>query len=995
MSVSADTLRKCVLHWSLLADIRAEWKTPPGTVWPEGSVSFGQSAVQTPFVEHQGVGRISLAVDLSAGYRFLVFVLFFPEDGHWDNNNGGNYYIELSDRKREELTGAGISTDIAGVAKTIIERETGRNSWTLMHRFNLCFDLLDEVRGDRREGFALIFVWLRFSAIRQLDWQRNYNTKPRELSHALDRLTLKLANLYAQAAGERQLIRLMMTTLGRGGEGQRVRDEVLEIMHRHHIKEVTGHFMEEWHQKLHNNTTPDDVVICEAFLEFQRSNGNLDRFYKRLEEGGVSKKRLEGYERPIRSHPDFIPYLKDALIHDFEKFLGVLKSVHAGTDLGIAIHEARRLFDPEMHGLMDFVWFHRDDRTVPVSSLAEKITEARRRLAGQMHGHDDRVRDLLFLDLAMEDFLRVAVERNLDSGLTGNQVVDLLDMALENLCFTSTDDELIQCLSLWRRLVKMPRFEREWSLMAKAFADRLERALASWIDRYYRLIQPKAEFLGNAFRAEKWAIDLFAEEVVRGRIAFAVSMLLRRLDPLLRKSAQLGNWQVISRGGAAGSVEVVPSLRSVQSGHFDRPSIIIADSVSGDEEIPPGVVAVITPAVIDILAHLSVRSRNAGVVFATCYDQGIIDRMKSLRGKSIRLGVNPAGEIVLEEGAEEPLSETAPHMKAGKLPSISIPVFRVYAVTSGDFDEKIVGGKALNLKRLRQTLPEWVRIPSSAALTFGVFEKVLSDGRNRETADAYHALIEQIKDSGDPGDILRKLRESVLNLKSTEGIVSSLRPVMEQSGLGWPDWDAAWTCIKRVWASKWNDRAFLSRRANGIAHEDLFMAVLIQRVIEAEYSFVIHTVNPMTGKRDDAYAEVVLGLGEALVGNYPGRAMSFSCRKGDGKSTVLSFPSKDKGLFGGGLIFRSDSNGEDLSGFAGAGLYDSFIMPQPLKAMTDYTNDRLVWDRRFRDEFMRKICSIAEEAEKAMGYPQDIEGAYSGGAYHVVQTRPQVGLEGG
>jgi alpha-glucan,water dikinase len=26
--------------------------------------------------------------------------------------------------------------------------------------------------------------------------------------------------------------------------------------------------MEEWHQKLHNNTTPDDVPICSAYIAF-------------------------------------------------------------------------------------------------------------------------------------------------------------------------------------------------------------------------------------------------------------------------------------------------------------------------------------------------------------------------------------------------------------------------------------------------------------------------------------------------------------------------------------------------------------------------------------------------------------------------------------------------------------------------------------------------------------------------------------------------------
>jgi hypothetical protein len=40
------------------------------------------------------------------------------------------------------------------------------------------------------------------------------------------------------------------------------------------IKEVKGTWMEEWHQKLHNNTTPDDVPICEAYLAFLASGGD-------------------------------------------------------------------------------------------------------------------------------------------------------------------------------------------------------------------------------------------------------------------------------------------------------------------------------------------------------------------------------------------------------------------------------------------------------------------------------------------------------------------------------------------------------------------------------------------------------------------------------------------------------------------------------------------------------------------------------------------------
>ena len=112
----------------------------------------------------------------------------------------------------------------------------------------------------------------------------------------------------------------------------------------------------------------------------------------------------------------------------------------------------------------------------------------------------------------------------------------------------------------------------------------------------------------------------------------------------------------------------------------------------------------------------------------------------------------------------------------------------------------------------------------------------------------------------------------------------------------------------------------------GMPHEDLFMAVLVQPVVEAEYAFVIHTVNPSSGNANELFAEVVLGLGETLVGNYPGRALSVVWDKTTEKQTLLSYPSKSIGLYGRGLIFRSDSNGEDLAGYAGAGLYDSILL---------------------------------------------------------------------
>ena len=91
------------------------------------------------------------------------------------------------------------------------------------------------------------------------------------------------------------------------------------------------------------------------------------------------------------------------------------------------------------------------------------------------------------------------------------------------------------------------------------------------------------------------------------------------------------------------------------------------------------------------------------------------------------------------------------------------------------------------------------------------------------------------------------------------------------------------------------------------------MSVLAQPVVDADYAFVIHTVNPSSNDKTELYAEVVMGLGETLVGNFPGRALSFVVKKdvmeeGDNAPHILGFPSKNVLLKipRPTIIFRSD-----------------------------------------------------------------------------------------
>lgn len=319
-----------------------------------------------------------------------------------------------------------------------------------------------------------------------------------------------------------------------------------------------------------------------------------------------------------------------------------------------------------------------------------------------------------------------------------------------------------------------------------------------------------------------------------------------------------------------------------------------------------------------------------------------------------------------------------------------------YAVSADEFSGELVGSKSFNIAYLKGKVPSWVKIPMSVALPFGVFENVLSQDLNKDVANKITALNSLVA----KGDFtkLGDIRETILQLRPPLQLINGLKAKMQSAKMPWPGdegekrWQQAWMAIKKVWASKWNERAYFSARKVKVEHNDLCMAVLVQEIINADYAFVIHTTNPLSGNTSEIYAEIVKGLGETLVGAYPGRAMSFVTNKSALQSPkIVGYPSKKVGLFiKQSIIFRSDSNGEDLEGYAGAGLYDSVPMDQEEKRLIDYSTDKLIADMNFQYSILSKIATAGSVIEKLYKRAQDIEGVIKDGELYIVQTRPQM-----
>ena len=72
--------------------------------------------------------------------------------------------------------------------------------------------------------------------------------------------------------------------------------------------------------------------------------------------------------------------------------------------------------------------------------------------------------------------------------------------------------------------------------------------------------------------------------------------------------------------------------------------------------------------------------------------------------------------------------------------------------------------------------------------------------------------------------------------------------------------------VRGAWASLWNPRAVSYRKRVGLDTTAIGIAVVVQRMVDAERSGVLFTANPLDHRRDRMLLSASWGLGEAVVG---------------------------------------------------------------------------------------------------------------------------------
>lgn len=197
-----------------------------------------------------------------------------------------------------------------------------------------------------------------------------------------------------------------------------------------------------------------------------------------------------------------------------------------------------------------------------------------------------------------------------------------------------------------------------------------------------------------------------------------------------------------------------------------------------------------------------------------------------------------------------------------------------------------VGGKGLNLGILAAAgLP----VPGGFCLTTAASRAVAEDleglsaaldsMRPETTPDLFEAAARVralILDTAIPEPVAEALRAAYAELGDDEPVAvrssATAEDLPEASFAGQQDtflnvagMEALLDAVRRCWASLWTDRAVAYRAANGIGQREVGIAVVVQRMVQAEAAGVLFTADPVTGTRGQAVIDAARGLGDAVV----------------------------------------------------------------------------------------------------------------------------------
>ncbi|MEK5493196.1 phosphoenolpyruvate synthase [Paenibacillus sp. FSL R7-0297] len=294
----------------------------------------------------------------------------------------------------------------------------------------------------------------------------------------------------------------------------------------------------------------------------------------------------------------------------------------------------------------------------------------------------------------------------------------------------------------------------------------------------------------------------------------------------------------------------------------------------------------------------------------------------------------------------------------------------------------LVGGKGLNLGMLSGI--DGIQVPEGFCVTTAAYQEAILHN------ETYHVLLNRLTtlraDNREQiSEISREIRRIITEAEIPSGVVTAVTQVLSRLGseqayavrssataedlpyasfAGQQDTylniigvDAILQHISKCWTSLFTERAVIYRMQNGFDHSQVYLSVIVQRMVFPQASGILFTADPVTNNRKLLSIDASFGLGEALVSGL----VSPDCYKvKEGEITDKRIAAKKLAIYGlpeGGTETRQLDSGQ-----------------QQAQTLTE--------------QQILQLERIGRQIEAYLGSPQDIEWCLADDTFYIVQSRP-------
>ncbi len=219
-----------------------------------------------------------------------------------------------------------------------------------------------------------------------------------------------------------------------------------------------------------------------------------------------------------------------------------------------------------------------------------------------------------------------------------------------------------------------------------------------------------------------------------------------------------------------------------------------------------------------------------------------------------------------------------------------------------------------------------------------------------------------VNDKSKAEDVMKAETEELVAVRSSataEDLPEASFAGQQASFLNVKGKDQLLEAVRDCWASLFTARAIYYRTKNNFPHDQVFIAVVIQKMVNSDQSGVMFTINPATNDDSEIIIESALGLGEAVVLGIVNPDLYIVDKK---TFKIKTIEVKEQGV----KIIRDPETGKTVE----------------KKLSSEEEKQQVLTEKQIKD-----LARIGKKIEEHYGKPMDTEWAVEKGVIYIVQAR--------